>query len=111
MTKVSELHKKLIEAKKNTKSLKEKEFVLIDKLHNAIIEEIMKSGLLTKMQWYIPHCKYNYIDQIDAVKDDTWNKIVKMLEKSEKISWGTKAVSLNDDVVLDIEGGIISLLP
>lgn len=111
MKKVTDLLKKLDKARKTIKVARDEEFSVIDELHASILQEILKSGLLTKMQWYVPHCKYNYIDQLDAQKDDTWKKIEKMLDQSEKVTWSARAVSLNDNVCLDITGGIISLLP
>ena len=111
MKKVNDLISQLSKAKKVSRDHQEKQSNLIDKIHESILQEIVSEGMLTSLQWYVPQYNYRYINQIDAFKDESWNKIVKVLERSEKIHYDTRNVSLTDDIVLCIEGHIVSLLP
>lgn len=113
MKKIDELFAKIKKNKAQADDLKEKEFKLLDELHEEVLSTILKDDLFRKMKWRLPVANYKYpkIERIDATKDDNWEKIEKLLDKAGNISWATTYVSLSDHVVLDIEGGIVSLLP
>jgi hypothetical protein len=113
MKKINSLFAKIEKVKKQAEEIREKEFTLVDKLHAAVLEEILKGDLFRKMKWRIPEAKWDspLIEHINATKDDNWKAIEKLLDKAGNISWATTVVSLTDTVGLDIEGGVITLLP
>lgn len=113
MKKIDELFAKIKKNKARSEDLKEKEFKLLDELHQEVLSTILKDDLFRKMKWRLPVANYKYpkIERVDATKDDNWKKIEKLLDKAGNISWATTYVSLSDHVVMDIEGGVVSLLP
>lgn len=91
--------------------LEENKNTIIDKLHKAILDDILKKGLLAKMNWYVPACTYNYIDRIQADKDSGWDEIVQMMDQCSEMSYASREVSLTDDIVLRIDNTVVNLCP
>ncbi len=114
MHKINNLLAKIKKTQKESENILEKERELIDQLHGAILEEILKGDLFRKMTWRIPLVNYNNyptIERIHATKDDNWKTIKELLNKANIISWSTTTISLNDYVALGIEGGTVTLFP
>lgn len=112
MEKINKLFSNIDKVRKKVEETRKKESNLIDKLHDAILEEILKGNLFNKLKWRIPRSQYKspMIQSIDATKDDNWYKIEKLLEKANT-RCHTSVISLTDTVALDITGEIVSLLP